>query len=493
MKERSDVAVIGAGIGGLCAAVYLAARGLDVALFEAAAGPGGKIACAHHDGVEFDTGPSLLTLPHLLDEVFRAAGTSLDDEVELVHHELSCRHHFADGTSIDVYGELDRTISGIRDTLGRGAADEFGRFLEYARDIWEAAAPNFVLDQRPSLGSIFGLGLRAPRELMDIDPLSTMLAAIERRVSSAHLRHMLTRYITYVGSDPRCAPATLNCIAWVELGGGQWGVAGGMYEVVRALERLARRQGVAMHFDQRVAALDRRGSTWHLDVGKHAHCADAVVVNANVEHLVDELLAHAPPEELDSQQQRSMSAWTAVVAARRREAASRPAHAVLYPADYGAEFEAIFDRGEPPTQPAVYLCAQEKAHRRLGWDLQEPLFVMINAPAEPTHRPRDTRVWRRLRCTVLERLRQLDLIEVGDELIWERTPAGLARRFPSSRGALYGAASNSKTAAFRRPANRLDSLPGLFLAGGSVHPGGGVPMCAQSGRLAAEALLEART
>ena len=181
-----------------------------------------------------------------------------------------------------------------------------------------------------------------------------------------------------------------------------------------------------------------------------------------------------------------MSGWTAVLRAARR--ADRLPHEVLFPADYDAEFADIFDRDRPPAAPTVYLCAQERCHGMSGWADAEPVFVMANAPAEPADRPRPAALWAELESAVEHRIRAAGLWGPGDSIVWRRTPTELAAGFPGSRGAIYGAASNDRFAAFKRPPNRVRGVPGLYLASGSAHPGGGLPMVALSGLAAADCL-----
>ncbi len=487
--------IIGAGMGGLSAAIALASRGHEVCVFEAGERVGGKVGIATVDGVEFDTGPSLLTLPGLIDELFQFAGTSLEQELELVRHERAFEYLWPDGSSLDVFFAPEATVESVRGAFGERAADEFAGFLEYAKGIWEAAAPNFVLGEAPSMGSIAKLGLGAFGKMMAIDPMRTMAEAVDKRVRTPELRDVLLRYATYNGSNPFEAPATLNCIAWVELGLGGYGVKGGLFELARAMERVARGLGVEFRLGEPVSRVEvdaGRIVAVHTAAGRHSarYECDAVVVNAEVAHLVEELLPANTNSGLAPPETPSMSGWTALIRARRRTEQSRTPHTVLFPERYDEEFGDIFERGRPPAEPTIYVCAQEKAHRRAGWADHEPLFVMANAPAEPADGRRPDEVWQTLRDTVLERLRGAELIDTDDAIVWQRTPSGLASQFPGSRGSIYGAASNSKFAAFRRPSNRVAKVDGLYLACGGVHPGGGVPLCIQSGKTAARVLDE---
>lgn len=490
-----EVVVIGAGAGGLAAAVALASAGREVVVVEASEEAGGKIGRGQHQGVSFDTGPSILTMPDVLDGLLRGAGTSLADELELVEASPVFRYNYADGVVLQIHHQVEETLGSVEGTLGAEAARELRAFLAYARGIWEEAAPAFVYGEAPTFGSVLKMGLRSPGRVRRIDPMRSMAGAIRSRVRDPHLRSLLLRYATYNGSDPRSAPATLNCIAHVELAGGGWGVRGGMYAVAEALERTARRLGVAFRYGSAVQEMVVEGDrAVGVEVDGALLRADAVVCNADVAHLVDDLLPEGATE-LDANYEPSMSGWTAVV--RAAPVAERVAHQVIFPQDYLQEFRDIFEGRVAPSDPTVYLCAQDQAHLRPGWgDGTAPLFLMANAPAQPERgrigRKREgddaedgAEEWAPLRARVLERAQAAGLLRADDEVVWERTPRELATRFPGSRGSIYGAASNSHLAAFKRPANRVAELAGLYLASGSAHPGGGVPLCLLSGREAA--------
>lgn len=487
----APVVVIGAGVGGLAAAIRLAAAGQPTVLVEAAHAPGGKAGTTVVEGVEVDTGPSVLTLPDVFDDLFRAAGTRLEAQVTLRQPRPAFRYHYPDGVRLDVEHTPEETLANVRAALGSGPAEELARFLDRARRIWEVSAPEFVYGPAPSLGGLLRLGVTRLGAVREIDGLRSLLRAITQQVKSRHLQWLLARYATYNGSDVRQAPATLGCIAWVELGLGGFGVEGGIGALIQALVRVA----TGLHVDLRLGcpALGLRvehGRVTGVETAQGLIPARAVVVNADVGHLVQALLPKQGPQPLRVPSPPSMSGYTAVYRAAPAPE-PRPAHAVLFPSEYLQEFVDIFEKDRPPADPTVYLCAQRACHGRAGWPDAEPVFVMANAPAEPPGGPRPPEVHAALAERVQDRLLSAGLLAPGDRRLWSRTPAELAARFPHTRGALYGAASNSALAAFRRPSNQVAGLGGLFLASGSAHPGGGLPLCALSGRAAAAACLEA--
>lgn len=486
-----EVLVVGAGIGGLTAALALAARGLAVRVLEAGEHPGGKAGIVDIDGVTVETGPSVLTLPEVFADVFGRAGLRLDDVIGLRRLDPGFRYRYADGCVVDVAHDPQRTLANVASALGPAAESQLAAFLAYSRRIWEAAAPNFVLGPAPTFAAMTGLALRRPRALLAVDPLRSMAAGIDRHVREPHLRMLLRRYATYNGSDPRRAPATLNCIAHVELSLGGYGVQGGIHALVRALVTAIEARGGVIEYGAAVERLltDDTAVVGVALAGGGRRSGRSVVVNADVGWLRDGGMGvgmegaggHLPVAGVPS-----MSGWNAVLRAARRP--DRIPHEVLFPADYDAEFADIVDRDRPPAEPTVYLCAQERCHGVAGWSDAEPVFVMANAPAEPASGSRAPEVWAALETAVERRIRAAGLWGGSDALVWRRTPADLARAFPGSRGAIYGAASNDRLAAFRRPPNRVPGMTGLYLASGSAHPGGGMPMVALSGLAAADCL-----
>ena len=484
-SDKQDVIVVGGGMGGLAAAIALGAAGKRVLLLERADHLGGKVGDVVVDGVAFDTGPSVLTLPDVVDRVLRLAGMSVAAHLPLVRPSPSFRYRYPSGTQLDIFVDVDDTIASVRRTLGDVAATELASFLRYARDIWETSKDDFVFGPAPSVSTLVRLALSRPFDMLKVDPLHSMRQAINNRISSPELRALLLRYATYNGSDPTTAPATLNCIAHVELSLGGFGVAGGMSALRDALQQACAAVGVVVRTGVAVDDLVRfDGRVVGVRVGEDVVEAGSVVVNADVAWLraLPGLAKAAPkPSSL------SMSGATMVIKARRR--ATRVAHEVVFPdGDYLDEFADIFRRRRGPRTPTIYVCAQEQAHARRGWAEHEPLFVMVNAPAVEAGIDDDSAA---LLDHALHRLRALRLIDDDDAVIWRRSASDLAAAFPGSAGSLYGAASNDRLSAFRRANNAVGSVAGLYLASGSAHPGGGVPLCLQSGLLAADAVVRA--
>ena len=212
------------------------------------------------------------------------------------------------------------------------------------------------------------------------------------------------------------------------------------------------------------------------------------MVNADASHLKESLLSSQHAKHIYIPKPYSMSGWTAIYEVPIDENTPRVGHTVLFPKNYLQEFVDIFDRNQLPTDPTIYICAQHRCHQRPPTSRNtEAVFVMVNAPPENDTSPTSSTVWVSLEQMVRQRLEDKGLLPPDALLKWTRTPTDLAQQFPGSRGAIYGSSSNNRFAAFTRPSNQIRALQGLFLASGSAHPGGGMPMAMISGKLAAKA------
>jgi len=491
--SRGHVVVIGAGLGGLSCAVALAAQGARVTVLERASTPGGKMREVRVDGRPVDSGPTVLTMRHVFDAVFESAGERLDDHVTLTRSEIIARHAWEGGATLDLFSDIDRSADAIGRFAGAAEARGYLAFCAYAQRIHETVEGPFMRAQRPSLGSVLrDQGVRGLASLATIDATRTMWRALGDYFRDPRLRQLFGRYATYCGSSPWLAPATLNVVAHVEREG-VWTVNGGMYRLAEAVAALAARKGVTFRYGAEVTEVtvsDGRATGVRLADGERIE-ADAVVVNADTAALSDGRFGAAAAKawRREPSEGRSLSAVTYSLATR---ASGFPLvrHNVFFSKDYEREFGDIFARDELPAEPTIYACAQDRDDTAAPpADGVDRIFLIVNAPARGGRRPFSTA---EIDACTRRTAARLELM--GLSLDWTptrhvtTTPDAFERMFPSTGGALYGPPSHGwKSPLYRAPAR--SNVPGIFLAGGSAHPGAGVPMVARSGLLAAESVL----
>jgi 1-hydroxycarotenoid 3,4-desaturase len=480
--------VIGAGVGGLAAAIHLARAGRRVRLYERSASVGGKLRELVVGGRTILGGPSVLTMRWVFDELFDGR---LADYVTLLPVEPLCRHFFAGGATLDLHGDAERSRAAIAAFAGARDADGYLRFRRHARKIYEIVRAPFMENELPSLFDF--MSPRALWQMTQIDGLRTLMKALGDYFVDPRLRQLFARYATYNGSSPFHAPATLAVIAHVEHEHGIFAVAGGIYRLAEALERRARELGVEVITGADVeeivvepagAGVRARG----VRVAGVVETADAVVANCDVADAYQRLLARvAPVRPLGRKyagEELSLSAYVLLATAPPPPFALAH-HNVFFSRDYAREFAELVDERRPPAEPTVYVCAEATVPAGGSGDGDGGYFILTNAP------PLDGRgaavdwleegpACRARVAAVLARHGWTLQPSATHELL----PADFAARFPSSRGAIYGLASNSRMAAFKRPANRIAGIDGLAFCGGSVHPGAGLPMVALSARIA---------
>ncbi|MBK9710262.1 MAG: phytoene desaturase [Kouleothrix sp.] len=483
------IVVVGGGLGGLAAAIHMAARGRRVVVLEKNERVGGKLNIVEEHGYTFDTGPSLLTMPWVLRGLFEAAGTRLEDELEIVPVEPTCRYRWPDSTYFDAFQTLPLLMEQIGRLDPRDVAG-FLRFMAYAARIYQAVAGPFLLQPFDGLRDLVTPALA--RDAWKIDSLRTVDQAVRSFFHSPYLRQVFDRYATYNGSSPYRAPATFNLIAYVEFVEGGWYVRGGMYALARALERVARRLGVEIRTSSPVEQIMTSGdaaSGVRLQSGEQL-CAATVVINADPRYAYERLLAgHERMAARLARLEPSCSGFILLLGVDRTYPGLAH-HNIFFSGDYEREFAAIFERGVPAPDPTVYVCAtslSDPAHAPPG---HTNMFVLINAPAL------GTRVsWEReaagYRDTIVRKLERMGLEQLGRHIVHEHiiTPADLQARYNAPGGAIYGLASNQPWTAFMRPPLRARDLRQLYFVGGGTHPGGGIPLVLLSGRAVAERVL----
>jgi phytoene desaturase len=491
------VTVVGAGLGGLAAAARLAASGHSVTVLEQSDQYGGKLGWYARDGHAFDTGPSLVTMPQVYRDLFAATGGRLEDAVDLVRLDPAVDYRFPDGTRLRMPGSAPAIPASLDDALGRGAGARWTALMDRAAAMWRISEEPFL--RRPLQGAATLARLaRNPADVATVAPWSTLRRLGEQYLDDPRLRMLLDRYATYSGSDPRRAPAVLATVPYAEQTFGSWYVRGGLHRLGLAVAERAVGHGAVLRTGcrvRRVLVEGGRAAGVLLADGERVP-ADVVVSGTDAAALYADLV----PEDRRTRRTRrdlarttpSLSGVVLLLALRGRTPGLAH-HTVLFPEDYDAEFDAVFGAGRfrgaprPVADPTVYVSAPDDPATRPDDD-SESWFVLVNAPR---HDPAHGVDWdapglaERYADRVLEVLARRGL-DVRDRIRRRvvRTPADLARDTGSVGGAIYGTSSNGARAAFLRPAN-ASPVPGLFLVGGSSHPGGGLPLVALSAEIVA--------
>ena len=492
MRSRR-VVVIGAGIGGLAAAIELARRGLEVVILERGPAPGGKMREVEVGGVPVDSGPTVLTLRWVFDELFARAGANLDADLKLRRAEVLARHAWSPSERLDLYADPQRSADAIGRFSSPAEARRFLDFAAHARRVYQTLEQPYLRAPRPSpLSLTRRVGLRRIGELWSIQPFARLWHALGRHFEDPRLRQLFGRYATYCGSSPFEAPATLMLVAHVEQEG-VWLVDGGMQRLAEALAGLARKLGVILRTGCEVARITvAGGGARGVDLASGEHIdAGAVVSNVDPAAIASGRLGSdaRPASAPVAVAQRSLSAITWSMRART-EGFPLLRHNVFFSGDYAREFDDLFARRQPPESPTVYVCAQDRS------DLEpvpeagpERLLCLINAPAAGDAAPRDRPEVETCAEHTFQQLARCGLhVHRTPQDTVLTTPVDFERLFPGTGGALYGQATHGWRTSFTRPGSR-SRIPWLYLAGGGTHPGAGVPMAALSGRLAAENLL----
>ena len=485
--------IVGAGIGGLTAALLLATRGVRVTLLERAAAPGGKLRPLTLGGALLDVGPTVFTMRWVFEEIFAEAGADLAAELTLHPAATLARHAWSADARLDLFADIDRAADAIAAFAGPAAGHGYRRFVADARRTWQTLEAPFIRAAHPTpLGLVRAAGFAA---MWRTRPFASLWQALGAYFPDPRLRQLFGRYATYCGASPFAAPATLMLVAHVEQDG-VWLVEGGMHRLASAIADLAERAGATLRTGAQVDAIDvAHGRAVGVTLaGGERFAADAVICNADAAALAagrfGTAARHAVPPP--PRAGRSLSAVTWAMQAR---ASGFPLlrHNVFFSADTRREFSEVFERRALPTQPTIYVCAQDRpdddACQPPG---DERLLCLVNAPPDGDIRSFTPDEILACEQRVFDHMTRCGLVlEAAPERMVVSTPNDFERLYPATGGGLYGQAVHGPFASFRRPHART-ALPGLYLAGGSTHPGAGVPMAALSGRQAAAAVLADR-
>lgn len=488
------VIIVGAGLGGMSAAIRLARMDFSVTILEKNETVGGKVNQIEAGGYAFDTGASLLTMPHVFRELFEFAGRRIEDYLEIVPLDPVCRYRWTDGSRLDASADLAKTESEIAKIEPRDAAS-FRRFLADSRRKYEIAEKTFLAHSLEDLPKL----LRPAyfRDLLAISSLKTLDRHVSANFRSPKLRQLFNRFATYNGSSPYSVPATFALIPHVEFGLGAWYARGGMYQIPKALEKLARESGVEIRANaeaEKILVKDGKAVGVRLKSGE-VLTTDFVVANSDAietyRSLLDAENRPSFPDRKIEKTEPSLSGFVLLLGAKKRFP-QLAHHNIFFSDDYRAEFDALFKDLRPATNPTVYVCATSRSDESQAPEGCENLFVLVNAPYASARTD-----WEReandYRDSIVRKLEDFGLDGLNDSIDFERiiTPADLENKYRANRGSIYGVSSNGIFSAFMRPPNRSRDVENLFFSSGSTHPGGGMPLVLLSGKMAADLILRA--
>jgi 1-hydroxycarotenoid 3,4-desaturase len=483
--------IVGAGMAGLAASIALSSKGEDVTLLETRDYPGGKMREISSKAGGIDSGPTVFTMKYIFDELFETAGSRVEDHVTLEKADVLARHAWDKSGHFDLFADRQRSVESIETFFGAENAQGYQNFCKDAGAIFNTLRETMIGAQRPSpLELSKRIGFINIRALLGLKPLNTLWGALGQYFPDQRLQQLFGRYATYVGSSPYLAPATLMLIAHVEQEG-VWFIKGGMHKLAKAMQDLAKLQGVKYRDNscvKNIMVQNGKVGGVILEEGEIL-TANKVIYCGDVSALTPEFLSNKTIGKYQvPRNKRSLSALTWSMTAKTN-GMDLHRHNVLFSDDYKLEFDSIFKQGNIPKKPTLYICAQDRNDQfeKTCEGEEERLLCLVNSPAFGDER--------NLSLDELQSCSD-DMMKIADQCGLEIKPSQqtitqasqFEKLFPGSGGALYGRASHGWTASFAR-AGAETKISGLYLAGGSVHPGPGVPMATMSGMLAAEKIL----
>ncbi|MDH4473747.1 MAG: phytoene desaturase family protein [Fluviicola sp.] len=483
--KRQQAIVVGSGIAGIAGAIRLACKGYDVTVLEANSYPGGKLTLLQLGNYRFDAGPSLFTLPHLVDELFELAGKNPTDYFTYDQVETACHYFFEDGTFLRFFGDQERLLEEVKTKL-QVDSKPLENHLKRSKLIYDATHKAFMERSLHRFSSYISTDiLKCVAHIPWLNLFTTMHKANEQRLNHPKLVQLFDRYATYNGSNPYSAPGILNIIPHLEHGFGTFFPRKGMHSITTSLVQLAEELGVRFRFNERVEEIVvETNRVTGVRTTTTFYPAEIVLCNSDIKPAYTHLLKDQSQPKKTMAQEPSSSAMIFYWGIKQ-SFPQLDLHNIFFSEDYKAEFDAIFTAKTVSTDPTVYVHISSKKVTNDAPDGCENWFVMVNVPH---NQGQDWEALRaQIRTSVLEKLSRILQTDIASLIVEEDylDPLRIEERTGSFGGALYGASSNDRMAAFFRHPN-FSKINGLYFAGGSVHPGGGIPLCLLSAKIATE-------
>ncbi|WP_100333720.1 phytoene desaturase family protein [Bacillus alkalisoli] len=487
------VIVIGGGLGGLSAAIRLKADGYHVTVLEQGERLGGKLNIRTGSGFSFDTGPSILTMPWVLEQLFKCVNRNVHDYLTIQKIEPQWRTFFEDGTKIDMTSELPTMLSEIR-KLSDKDANQFFEYMNFASKMYEYSLKSFY---KKSLSGLNDLrALHNIRELFTMDPMKSMDQITKKHFENKHVQQLFNFLIMYIGSSPYQAPAVLTQLAYVQLGLGIYYVKGGMYKIAEALTQVLEELEINYQLNCKVSKIITEGDKAKgvmLQDGSIIH-SDIIVSNLEAIPTYRTLLAEHPRSHESTNNLQKYSPTVSglvLLLGVNKEFKQLAHHNFFFSENPEKEFHEIFNEGKPTEDPTIYIGVSSKSDPSQAPYGKENLFVLTHVP--PLKERENWDVYRdTYRSIILRKLERMGLKDLQKSIEFEYrfTPNDIQNLYGSNGGSIYGVVTDrKKNGGFKIPC-RSNILSNLYFTGGSTHPGGGVPMVILSGQLTADAIKE---
>jgi phytoene desaturase len=491
MSNSKNAIIIGSGVGGLAMAIRLAVKGYTVSVYEKNNMPGGKLHAFNLNGFKFDAGPSLFTQPQNLIDLFNAASEDINDYLTYKAVENSCTYFFADGTKVNAYTNLKMLATELQSTLNVPASATI-TYLQRANDLYKNIGTIFLNHSLHKTKTWFNKKIVNALRVVRLSYLTKTLHKYNQQYfKNTKAEQIFNRFATYNGSNPYSAPAMLSMIPHLELNEGTYYPNGGMVSITNALFTLAQKKGVQFFFNTNVTSIINNGKkVLGITVDNKNILANVVVSNADIFFTYSKLLQAPIKAKKVLKQERSSSAIVFYWAVNKN-IPNLGLHNIIFSNNYKAEFEHIFKFKSVATDCTIYINITSKEDPTQAPSGTENWFVMVNAPANIGQN------WQALiqqiRPVIIAKINATLAqhgfkINIEDFIVAEEIlePQGIEAATQSYMGSLYGTSSNSRFAAFLRHPNKSRQFNNLYFVGGSVHPGGGIPLCLKSAQIAAD-------